>query len=390
MQPSEPKFAIIYFSSTDWDAMWQRPQRLASKLVQYGPVLYVNSLGLRTPLLRDLRRILHRVAAALSQTPTPLPSPGLTVLSPLIYLPFPRSAWAARINGRLLDRSLAGWIKRLEGRPLILWIGIPSPAVMEAVKHVNARLRLYDCIDNFAAFHKNRPDIVETERRLVASAQIVFATSAELFERMKEINPHTFLIANAVDLTLFHAETTGPAAAPRDIAECQRPILGYVGEIAEWFDCELVRDLAVQNPDWSIALIGDIHSDVAALLAQPNVHYLGPKNYELIPSYVGHFDACLVPFKVNALTNAVNPIKIYEYLAMGKPVVSTPLREVQRFSEVIEIADPADFSNAVKRALAKSDDSSVQQRLQVARNNTWDIRTAEIVRILADSIKGSA
>ena len=204
---------------------------------------------------------------------------------------------------------------------------------------------------------------------------------------MKRINSQTFLVPNAVDFDQFRTAAKPDWVPPQDMLSLKRPILGYAGEIAEWFDSELVHDLAAQNPGWSIVLIGRIHVDISGILKLPNVHYLGLKNYADIPSYMSQFDVCLLPFKISALTNAVNPIKFYEYLAMGKPVVSTPIREVQYYRDIVEIAERSEFSAAVKRALETSGDQErTARRLKIAENNTWDKRIEEIVRILNASL----
>lgn len=381
------EFAIIYFSSTDWDSTWQRPQQLASRLARHGHVLYVNSFGLRIPLLKDWRRIAHRVAASLRQH-VKSPSTALSVLSPFFFLPFPSSRRANQINGALLRRSLHRWIEDRPSRALIAWVGIPTPAAMEAIQGLAPTLLVYDCIDNVAAFHRDRPDILETEQRLATTADLVIATSADLYERMKRINPRTFRVPNAVDLALFRAAAEEHRVPPRDLAALPRPILGYAGEIAAWLDCEAIENLAAQNPSGSIVLVGRIHADVSRILSLPNVHYLGLKGYDVMPKYIEHFDVCLLPFKINSLTNAVNPIKLYEYLAMGKPIVSTPLREIQPYHNVVEIAEAAEFAAAAQRALATArDERQIEQRLQIARSNTWDLRTAQVIRILRQSIR---
>ncbi len=381
-------FALVYFSSTDWNSTWQRPQQLASRLARHGQVLYVDSFGLRVPLLKDMTRILRRVASALNLRVRPLPSSSLTILSPLLFLPFPSRRWASLINGWIMRRWLDRWIKRQGTRTVVLWIGIPSQVAIEAINGIAPSLLVYDCIDNVAAFHRDRLDIIQAERVVASAAQVVFATSSDLFEKMKHLNSKTFLVPNAVDTKRFRVVAERAHLPPRDMRQIKHPILGYAGEIAEWFDCDLVRDLARQNPDWSIALIGKTHADISGILALPNVYHLGLKRNVDVPCYMSQFDVCLLPFKVNPLTNAVNPIKLYEYLAMGKPVVSTPIREVQPYRDVVEIADQSKFSAAVTRALqAAGDEKQVKRRLEIAEKNTWDIRVDEIIRILNASIR---
>jgi len=176
----------------------------------------------------------------------------------------------------------------------------------------------------------------------------------------------------------------GRILPPPDVAHIKKPILGYVGEIAWWFDFDLIRDLATQNPDWSIVLIGQTHEARANELGQiPNIHLLGRKPYSELPAYLSRFDVCLLPFKINDLTSAVNPVKLYEYLAAGKPVVSTPMREVLKYRDVVSVAAPDEFSTAVSSLLQSGSEAVlVQRRQEVAKSNSWEMRVEEILRLL--------
>jgi hypothetical protein len=171
---------------------------------------------------------------------------------------------------------------------------------------------------------------------------------------------------------------------PEDLVGIRKPLLGYFGEMAHWFDFSLIYDIALRHPEWTFALIGAVHVAVdKKLLGLPNVRFLGRKDYAKLPAYLSQFEVCLLPFKINALTSAVNPVKLYEYLAAGKPVVSTPLKEVLRYQKVVEIADRTKFADAIELALVTSrDPQRVFERQQVAQQNTWDVRIEEIIRIL--------
>jgi len=385
IQVSSPdQFDIVYFSSIDWNHTWQRPQQLASRLARYGKVLYISPLGLRSVVLTDWARILRRIAFEFSRRAA-ASNQHMTVHTPLLYLPLPESPLANRINGRLLHRSIAQWMKRQQVHQPIIWIGTPSLADLEAIQDVDARLIVYDCLDNFPLFHKDPYRIIEAEQQIVSRANIVFATATELYDRMKPVKPqHTFLVPNAADYVHFAAVTTQSFECPEDLVGIRKPLLGYFGEMAHWFDFNLIYDIALRHPEWTFALIGAVHVAVdKKLLGLPNVRFLGRKDYAKLPAYLSQFEVCLLPFKINALTSAVNPVKLYEYLAAGKPVVSTPLKEVLRYQKVVEIADRTKFADAIELALVTSrDPQRVFERQQVAQQNTWDVRIEEIIRIL--------
>ncbi len=381
------RFDIIYFSSIDWNHTWQRPQQLASRLARYGKVLYISPLGLRSVVLTDWARILRRIAFEFSR-PAAISHQRMTVHTPLLYLPTPESPLANRINGRLLHRSIVQWMKRQQVHQPIVWIGVPLLAALEAIKEIDARLVVYDCLDNFPLFHKDPYYIVEAEQQIVSRANIVFATAAELYDRVKPVKPqHTFLLPNAADYEHFAPVTSQVFECPNDLVGIRKPLLGYVGEMAQWFDFDLIYNLALRHPEWTFALIGAVHVAVdRKLLGLTNVRFLGRKDYAQLPAYLNQFDVCLLPFKINALTSAVNPVKLYEYLATGKPVVSTPLKEVLPYQGVVEIADRGKFADAIELALLTSrDPQRVLERRRIAQQNTWDSRIEEIRRVFRNS-----
>ena len=376
---------IIYFSSIEWNHTWQRPQQLAYRLSRRGKLIYVNPLGLRSVVLMDLGRFMRRIAFKFWDRKATALDQTLRIYAPLFYFPFPESHLASKINGRILRRSLQGLIKRLGIRTPIIWVGTPSTSVLEAIRGLDSKLLVYDCHDNFPFFHKNPYHIVEAEQWLASQAQVVFATAAELYDRMKLVNPRTYLIPNAADYDHFAHSGIRNTKPPHDIVQLRKPIVGYMGEIAQWFDLDLVYNVAIQHPDWNIVLIGPVHVTSAhRLFRLPNVHRLGHREYAELPAYVNQFDVCILPFKINALTSAVNPVKLYEYLAAGKPVVSTPLPEVLPFRSVVEIATHESFPRAIESALEQNDEAKVRERRQVAMQNTWDQRIDQILSAIRE------
>ena len=243
---------------------------------------------------------------------------------------------------------------------------------------------MYDCLDDFAAFHPDGARIAETEARLATRADVVFASAEVLEERMRRLNARTVRLPNGADGDHFAPGRAAALPVPSDVAHIPRPVLGYVGEMARWFDAELVQALARHDPSWQIVLIGPVHGDgIAPLRELPNVHYLGPRPYRDLPAYLHRFDVCLLPFRVDRLTAAVDPVKLYEYLAAGKPVVSTPLPEASRRGDVVTVADRAAFPAAVATALRQAaDPAGVARRVAVARENSWDRRVADALGAL--------
>lgn len=384
------EWEFVYFAPIDWGYTWQRPQQLASRLARHGRLLYVNPLGIRAPRPQDIRRLAQRMAGRLGRAAEPAPGPGARVESLWLYLPFPASPLARRLNAARLRRLVRRWRPRDRGGPRVLWVGTPSAAVVEALEGLEPATVVYDCLDHVAAFQPGESGLGEVEARLATRADVVFATARSLYERMRALNPATVWLPNGADYAHFARARDPGLPVPRDVAGISRPVLGYMGEIADWFNLELVDTLARDHPAWHVVLIGVVHTPAAArLLARPNVHYLGRKGYADLPAYVGRFDVCLLPFRRTALTDAVNPVKLYEYLAAGRPVVSTPLPEVARHGDVVTVAEPGEFGAAVARALRTADDpAAVARRLAVARENTWERRVETILEVLGRTRAG--
>ena len=173
---------------------------------------------------------------------------------------------------------------------------------------------------------------------------------------------------------------------PKEIDAIKRPIIGFFGLIREWLDMELIKHLATKCPDLSIVLIGKSAVDTSTLNGVKNIHLLGHKDYSTLPSYAKAFDVCIIPFKVNELTRNVNPIKLREYLAMGKPVVSTYMLEVAKY-KVVEIAETYDeFVKKIELCLKKNQESDIKERQDSIRTETWQYRMEKISEIVEQKI----
>lgn len=366
---------LVFFSGVDWAHTWQRPHQIASRLAADRPVLWIDPLGLRSPRPSDLRRLVGRLRSRAAVRPPP----GLTRLSPVAYLPFPQRAWAARWNGARLAAAAAAWLRSLGASRCALWTSTPAPAVLAAIDILAPAAVVYDCLDAFPLFHAaDEASIRQAEEAVARRADLVLATSAVLADRMKTLNARTILVPNAGDAA--HFATFGET--PPDLAGLRWPILGYVGELGAWFDFELVVALARRRPEWSIVLVGPPAR--LGLSLPPNVRPLGPRPYAALPAYVARFDVCLLPFRRGPLAEAMDPVKVYEYLAAGRPVVSTPLPEVARHGALCRVADDAvTFEVAVEASLRDDPARERERRAYVAAAHTWDHRLAAIREAMA-------
>jgi glycosyltransferase involved in cell wall biosynthesis len=372
-------FDWVFFGSVAWSYTFQRSQQLASRLAQRGRVLYVDPIGLRPARLGDLRRL--RPQGHLEGAPLPA---GLRLLPrPRLALPFPASAWAARFNSRLLLAGIRDWMTQ-EGvtEPVVL-LGIPSGPAWRAARGLHPKALGYDCHDDFVAFHGGRYGIPEAEAELIGCARPIFVSSEKLLEHVRKLGGTPVFLPNAVDAGFFK----GAHPKPERLQHLPPPLIGYVGEIGSWFDVEAASRLARERPSWSIVLIGPVsHPEAPDLLSIPNVHHLGTVAHDKLPAYLAHFDCALVPFLLTPLTLAVSPVKVYEYLAAGLPVVSTRLPEVERMGDLVTIADGLMLSQGVTRALSLRHVDRVAERQRFASENTWDQRVKTMIQAFEEAV----
>ncbi len=255
---------------------------------------------------------------------------------------------------------------------------------------------LYDCMDNWATFpgFSERPAFLAAERTLVATADAMTVSGEAIQRRWATVRPDAALARNAADFDFFRAalgtSQTPAAPAPDTIADISGPIAGFIGSIEEWFDVDLVTRLATERPAVTFVVVGNVtRAQVDALRELPNVRFLGLQPYADMPAYLRRFDVCLVPFIADRLTASMDLVKVYEYLALGKPVVCTPVAEMLRYRRYLYLAEGADeFLAQLDRALAEDDPDAVARRVAMARLNSWDDRIEVLEQQILPALTG--
>ena len=372
---------IVTFSSIDWDYVWQGHQEVMTRLAEAGhPILFVENTGLRRPRVSDWSRIRRRAAtlASSSNRQTP-PVPGLEILPPRI-LPFPYSSTATALNRRLLEPAIRNWIARHQGPPIV-WTYLPTPLVHALAAQLSPALLVYYCVDDLPASSDLARAIIPSENEMFRVADLVFVTSQKLREKALRHRSAVEVFPPGVAFERFDAVRSNPPPAPLDMSVLARPIVGYVGGLHRWFDVSLLQHVAVMLPDVQFLLIGPATAPVDSLSVMKNVHLLGARRHEDVPAYLAHVDAAIIPYVLDDYTASVFPTKLVEYLAMGVPVVSTPIPEVlafrNRHGDVVDIAAGTDaFAASVRGALALQSPASRQARIDVAANESWGVRVA--------------
>ncbi len=254
---------------------------------------------------------------------------------------------------------------------------------------------VYDAMDDWAAFAETIDQrLIDNENEVVARADLVLAVSRKLYDRHSRLNKNTLLVQNGVDEVFFRAAVTHEKKTGDELHGYRdKPVVGYVGGIHDWVDVDLIAETARLLPGITFVLIGPVLKTLKPKLEGiPNLLTLGPKPYSELISYLAYFSVGIIPFKLNLLNESTNPIKLYEYLGAGLPVVSTAMPEVVAYQAdgVVSIADdPAAFSTRIVEALATSRDSGrMAQRLEIAAANSWAAR-ASLVMSAIDAGVGS-
>jgi UDP-galactopyranose mutase len=258
----------------------------------------------------------------------------------------------------------------------LLWYYTPMALAFTRDLTANARAIVYDCMDELSAFSGAPADIRDFEEELLAAADVVFTGGQALYEFKRHCHPNVHAFPSSVDVAHFAGART-PQPDPVDQADIPHPRIGFFGVIDERFDIDLVAAVAALRPDWHVVLLGPIAKiDPASLPVTANIHYLGPKKYDELPSYLAGWDVAMLPFARNEATRFISPTKTPEYLAAGKPVVSTSIRDVVRpygNKGLARIADrPEDFVAAVEAALRESSAERLRHVDAFLRQMSWD------------------
>lgn len=243
----------------------------------------------------------------------------------------------------------------------------------------------YDCMDEWADFPDIGPELIEEEDALVDEADLVTVTAAALQTKWMSKGVKSLLVRNAVDYNFFSSR----CVENNLLADLNGPIIGFYGALAPWVDFYLLRYLADHRPNWNFVLVGDCFvKDLAGIDRMPNVRLTGRKPYGDMPRYLHDFDVCLIPFKLNHVTHAVDPVKFYEFISVGKPVVSVPLEEMAIYNDYAYFASEyKDFLTKIEVALTENDPKLASQRIQLAKENDWRHRyltTNEAIKALYD------
>jgi 2-polyprenyl-3-methyl-5-hydroxy-6-metoxy-1,4-benzoquinol methylase len=349
---------IICFPIINWDFRYQRPQHLLSRFGNAGHrVFYIpTSLSpMKKPFsIRDLQKNVFEVNISL-------------IRSLNIYLD---ELTIGQINS--FCHSFEKLKPEFNIENAIIFVQFPKwEPIVSALNALYGYKIVYDCLDEYSDFPNIHSSILDCEVSLVKGSDLVIATSKYLYNKVCKHQKNVFLLPNAGEFEHFHNLSSNCK-----LNYIQKPIIGYFGAIAEWFDIELIIHIARDRPDWNLVLIGNTDGcSIKKAEKLPNVYFLGEKKYVDLPDFLYWFDVCLIPFKLTELIKATHPVKFYEYLSTGKPVVSAKLPELLQYNHLCYFYENKDEAiKVISQALNENDEKLREKRIQFAQENTWDNR----------------
>jgi GT2 family glycosyltransferase/glycosyltransferase involved in cell wall biosynthesis len=360
-------FDVVCFPIIEWDFRFQRPQQLMSRLGAAGHRVFYLSNQFRAAgpayQLRGVADNVYEVSLRGPRRDVYRQTLSDTGIDDLFFT----------LSELRKDAGLAATVSILQ---LPFWWPLAKSALDRW-----AWPTVYDCMDHHAGFHQHYPqELTDLEIEMRRSAHLVLASSRALYEQAAQANPNAQLLPNACDYEHFVSVRTGTGNA--------RPVVGYYGAIAAWFDTELVADLAQARSDWDFVLVGSTaQGNTSRLSRLSNVKFAGEQPYASLPHWVERMDVLLIPFKITPLTEATNPVKIYEMFAAGKPVISVRLPELEPMAPLVRFATTAaEFEREITAALVEEEhraDAAAADRRAFARRETWDARLEALTPLLA-------
>jgi len=370
--PGSERPNLLCFSHLRWDFVFQRPQHLMSRFAEDMTVVFWEEPVAIGP--KETAFLQVREADGF---------PNVRLVVPHLPEGIGDERREATLT-RLLDAHVAS----LRG-PLIAWYY--TPMMLEFSRHLQADATVYDCMDELSKFRFAPPRLLDLEQELIDKADLVFTGGSSLFEAKKDRHDNVHLFPSSVDRAHF-AKARAGQFDPADQEELPRPRLGFYGVIDERFDIELLDAVAKMRPEWSLVMVGPV-AKVAPedLPRRPNIHYLGPKSYAQLPAYLAGWDVALMPFAMNESTRFISPTKTPEYLAGGKPVVSTPVKDVVRHYGHLQgvqiAADPETFVAACERALELGRDRAWLAEADLLLSSTsWQTVQARMAGLISEAL----
>ena len=380
---------VIVCVANSWDYDPTCKHHIMSVLGRHNDIVWINYHGTRRPSATraDLWAIgltLRRVAGGIKRV-----GPRFIQTTPLV-IPGASHPLLSSLSRRLLKTQIRRAIRHVEGaanKPLQVWAFAPDvPYLIGSFKE---ECFVYYCTDEFSRFKDlSAARVTATENELLDRADVVFVTSETLLRNKERRRADVVLARHGVEFDLFAAAWQNPPVLPEDVACFDGPIFGFFGLIHHWIDVALLAEVARLRPTYSFVFLGEWKVDVSSLRRLPNVYLLGRKRHGELPAYCAAFDAGLLPFLRDELAPSINPIKMYEYLAAGLPIVSTPLPEAERFAGPIRFAStPRAFAERCDEVLATARPGRREAISRTVESESWAAKVELLSDVVLNRIK---
>ncbi|OEE86534.1 glycosyl transferase [Enterovibrio norvegicus FF-162] len=364
---------LIVFGE-DWGGLPSSTQHLIRRLSQDRKIVWVNSIGLRRPTLtvndckRAWQKLTTRSVSNKGASKTCATPESLTVVNPST-LPAPRTMLGRKLAAGMLRNQLAPIIAQANLHNPILWTSLPT--AVDVSDQLGTSSLVYYCGDDFSSLAGvDHHTVAQREQELVEKADLILTASETLFTRFSD--KCTRLLPHGVDYSLFST----PCPRAEDLPNNGRPIAGFYGSLSEWLDYKMLAKTITLLPDWDFVFIGKPCEAALALKQHDNVTLLGPKSHHELPGYSQHWSASLLPFTNNDQIKACNPLKLREYLAAGRPVISTPFPAVNEYRTFVSVVQNAEEMAKALRNAAEQAPNAHQQTAVSA--HTWDARAEKL------------
>lgn len=379
---------IICISSIDWDFIWQSHQQIMSTLAKNGNrILFIENTGIRMVTFSDMPRLKKRIINWLKSTKGyRKEAENLYTYSPII-LPFPYLKIALWINKYLLFTSLKRWSKITNFNNPIIWTYLPTPITLSLIEEFPYKALIYYLADNLAATSKLAKRITKYEERVLRKADVVFAMPKNMLEYCRRFNKNVLHVPMGVDIAKF-LRCEEIDKKPPEIENINNRIIGYVGGLRSSVDQELIAFLASYFSDFMFFFIGPIQTDISLIKKFKNLIFVRQKSHEELPRYIKYFDVGIIVYRKDDYGDNISSGKLNEYSIMGKPVVSTRIKEVENFNKesdnIIYIADSyQDFADLILKAITEDNEILRNKRREIACNNSWDKK----IELMSEFIK---
>jgi glycosyltransferase involved in cell wall biosynthesis len=382
--PLVPDVGIVALVPDAFERPWQTRHQLLTRLSRYFHVRWVEPVFGWRQQRSERRDRRHRTDSHAFGR-----DGAFVVDRPPVWMPALHGAsWLGSLFFRTrLRRAVQALVNRGCSRVVVsIW----RPAFRNALDVVPHALSLYHMDDEYTFATMQQP-IDPEERALIVMADLVSAHSPELLTRKGHLNPHTFFLPNGVDYEAFARRQSEPP----DLAGIPHPRIGYVGFLKPQLDWDLLRRLMTVHRQWQFVFVGPCSSHSATratvrlLAREPNGHFVGPKRRGELPAYAQHFDVCTMPYCVNDYTKYIYPLKLHEYLATGRPVVGSRLPTLERFAEVVSLANTeTEWSSAIAAALTRAAGTAERrsERQAIARVHDWNAIASRLATIIATEL----